>query len=154
MKKIRYLILICFISLFALTGCFTKKEITTKEFIKIVEKENYQTVNVKDQFNQDEIVNATIARSEKDDYQIEFYELASKKDANSMFLENKGIFENDTEGDNKTHTSMEMANYSTYKVVTNDKFKYLCKVNSTLLFINVDKKYQSEVEKTIKNLGY
>lgn len=154
MKKITYLILICFISLFSLTGCFTKKEITTKEFIKIVEKDNYQVYDVKEQYNYESIKAATIAVNKNEEYQIEFYELESNKDANSMFLKNKQIFEDAAKEENQIHSSMEMSNYSTFKVVTSDKFKYLCKVNSTLLFINVDKQYQKQVEETIKKLGY
>lgn len=154
MKKITYLILICFISLFSLTGCFTKKEIKTEEFIKIVEKNNYQVYDVKEQYDYESIKAATIAVNKNEEYQIEFYELKSNKAANSMFLENKQIFEDATKEENQVHSSMEMSNYSTFKVITNDKFKYLCKVNSTLLFINVDKQYQKQVEDIIKKLGY
>ena len=71
-----------------------------------------------------------------------------------MYLKNKEIFDEDTKNENKSTLNKDLFNYSSYQITTKDKFKYLCKVNSTFLYVNVDKKYQSEVEKTIKNLGY
>lgn len=153
MKKRFYLLLTCIISLL-LTGCFTKKPITTEDFVKEANNKNYRVVNAIEQYGRyEEIEEATIARSKDNNYQIEFYVLNSSKSAAAMFDSNKELFEQDSSIIKSRFTS-NINNYSVYKLLSNNKFRYLCRVDSTLLYINADDKYKKELEEFIKNIGY
>ena len=47
-----------------------------------------------------------------------------------------------------------MANFSTYTLTTNDKYKLLSRIDNTVLYIDVVKDAKSEVKELVKHLGY
>ncbi len=155
MKKKLLLGLTCLLSVFLLTGCFTKKEITTNEFKEKVSSLEYEIYDISDQYKEyDFIKEATVAKNSDKNYQIEFYVLETEKKAKSMFETNKELFIQEHNSGTKMQVTTNMLNYSTYKMIANDDYMYLCRVKSTLLYINVEKEYQKEVEELIKKIGY
>ena len=155
MKKRIYLLFTCIISILLLTGCFTKKEITTEKFKEIAEKRNYQIADVIDQYSSSSsIKEATVARNQEKDFQIEFYVLDSEENATNMFNNNEAIFRDDESNKMVTQYKTTMPNYSIYKVTINGKYKYLCRVNKSFLYINADEENKTEIEEFVKEMGY
>ena len=89
----------------------------------------------------------------KTGYQIEFYELTTVENAISMYNTNKTKFESQ-----KTNASAfvttRMKNYSIYSLSTNGKYKYLSRIDNTLVYIDVDEDYKDIVKDIMKEIGY
>ena len=100
-----------------------------------------------------EIENVSIAIDKDQEYQIEFYKLDSADSAVIFFNENKEIFEN-SKTNNNSYSEANMANFSTYTLTTNDKYKLLSRIDNTVLYIDVVKDAKSEVKEVVKQLGY
>ena len=151
MKKVLSLILIMLSLL--LFGC-SKKEITKEEFQKIMEKEEFSVVDVKDQFKKYEYVKgAYIAVSPDATYQVEFYIFENNENANSFYKLNQEIFESQGSGGNLS-TSVNSNTYSKYSITTDSKYNYIARINNTVLYSTVDKKYKDNINKIVKKLGY
>ncbi len=152
-KKYLLLGLLC-ITVMLLVGCSTSKTvISTNQFIEKATSNGYTTKDAKDQFSSyDQILEATII-DKADNFKVEFYVLNSTDDAKSMYETNKEIFEDSKEG-TSTNTTTTIGNYADYTLVTGGKYKHLCRVDNTLLYVNVDTTYQEEVIKFIDSLGY
>ena len=143
---------LCFLMLFLVTGCGKKTVITTSEFISKAEKAGYQTTDITAQYSSYEYVKeATIAKN--DNYQVEFYVIDGEDKAKGMFDTNKADFEN-SKGSSSSYSTVNLANYSTYALTSSGKYKYIARVDSTLLYIDVDEKYKDDVKKFVKELGY
>ncbi len=132
---------------------FEKDAIKAREFASLMEDENYDIVDVTSQYEAYGIDEAYIAIDSDQDYQIEFYELSSESKAKSMFESNKDYFK-DREGSTKVTTSYSIGNYNIYSLTSNGDYMYLCRVDNTLLYIDVDDKYKDEVKDIVENLGY
>ena len=151
MKKVLSLILIM-LSLF-LFGC-SKKEITKEEFKKIMEKEEFSVVEVTDQFKEYEYIKGAYVAVYKDaTYQIEYYTFENNENADSFYKLNQEIFESQGSGGNIS-TSVKSKTYSKYSITTDEKYNYIARINNTVLYSTVDKKYKDKVNKLIKKLGY
>ena len=149
-KKILFLGLFL-VSIFMITGCGNKKAVSTREFINITEQDGLTTVDVKDQFSDESVVEATIAYN--DDYKLEFYILNSEASAKSMFSYNKNIFESRKSGISK-YASTDIGNSSTYMLQSGGYYMYLSRIDNTLLYVSVSEQYKDNVKEVIKDLGY
>ena len=156
MKKNIKRALLCTIvlfSVFILTGC-TKKAITADDFKEKMEDKNYTVKDVTSQFSSsDSMKKAYIAIKSDKSFQIEFFNLKDVDSAISMYNLNKQDFE-DKKGNNSLNTNIDGKNYSKYVLVTNGKFQVVCRVEKTLLYLNVPSKYEKEVKEIIEYLGY
>ena len=84
--------------LITLTGCGSKKAITTEKFIEMAKKNNLEILNATDEFkNHSQVKKATAAVS-NDEWQVEFYILDTKESAVGMFNTNKNIFDSSKSG--------------------------------------------------------
>lgn len=145
--------LVLVLSLFMLSGCFKKTAITTGTFNEIVGKSGYTSVDVTNQFASEQQVKEATVALHSDGYQIEFYVLDTESDAVNMFNKNKDNFENGITGtSSKSETNM--GNYNTYTLNNNGKYSHLCRVDNTLLYVNVNEQYKDAVKKVIDELGY
>ncbi len=153
--KIKRLVLsiMCLVSLFGLTGCGNKTEITTDQFKSKVESNGLLTTDVTTQYSEYEYVKEATVALKEGEYQIEFYVLDNEANATSMFNTNKTIFET-YKGNASKETSSSVGNYSKYTLQSNDLYMYLCRVKNTLLYIKVDDKYKDDVKNIVKDLGY
>lgn len=161
-KKVAIVVLIC--SLFLSAGIiavvlfvknidFKKEAIKAREFASIMDDENYEIIDVTAQYESYGIDEAYVAIEENRDYQIEFYELSSESKAKNMFETNKDYFE-DGAGNSKITSSYSIGNYNIYSLTSNGNYQYLCRVDNTLLYIDVEDEYKDEVKDIIEELGY
>ncbi len=152
-KKNIFFGVVCFLMLFALTGCGNKNAITTSDFKSKTENLSYVTTDVTSQYaSYGYIQEATIAQS-SDGYQVEFYVLDDAGNATSMFNTNKATFES-YKGNSSTESSSSMGNYSSYSLTSSGYYMYLCRVDNTLLYVKVKDTYKNSVKSLIKELGY
>lgn len=152
-KKKILLLVICLLTLFTLTGCAKKNVITTNEFKTIAE--NYGYTTEKPQQNNDyDNINETIIASKPSGIQVKFYILKSSSDAETMFNDNKKFFKTLKSNNSVTESSITISNYLSYSLTSNNKYMYLCKVENTLLYVDVEETYKNEVKDFIKALGY
>ena len=154
MKKKNVLLgVICFLMLFALTGCGKKTAITTSTFKSKTESLGYTTADVTSQYaSYGYVQEATIAQS-SDGYQVEFYVLNDAANATSMFNTNKATFES-YKGNSSAESSSNMDNYSIYTLTSSGYYMHLCRVDNTLLYVRVNDSYKDSVQSLIKELGY
>ncbi|MBE5947349.1 MAG: hypothetical protein E7259_10510 [Lachnospiraceae bacterium] len=161
-KKVAIVVLIC--SLFLSAGIiavvlfvknidFKKEAVKAREFASIMDDENYEIIDVTAQYESYGIDEAYVAIEENRDYQIEFYELSSESKAKNMFETNKDYFE-DGAGNSKITSSYSIGNYNIYSLTSNGNYQYLCRVDNTLLYIDVEDEYKDEVKDIVEELGY
>lgn len=148
-KLVLFSFMVCFVLL--LCGCGSKKAITTRDFKNITEQSGFSTMDVKDQFDSNVIVEGTLAYT--DDYKLEFYVLDSSDSAKSMFEHNKSIFEGKKSGIS-SYVSTDLANYNTYMLQSGGYYMYLSRIDNTLLYVNVLDSYKDIIKEVVKDLGY
>lgn len=154
MNKIKKLFLCLILGIIFTTGCsLIKTAITDEDFSSTMSQYNYTIQDVSQQFaNYDYVKKATIALSENQTYQIEFYVLDTESNAKKMFKNNQKIFEDKTK--NGLTKTVDMKNYNTYSIYNKTEYRYLCRVDNTLIYIDTKVEYKDDVEKIIKKLGY
>lgn len=130
-----------------------KAPISAKEFYEEMEDEGYVLVDVTSQYASYGIEEAYIAVKSNQEYQIEFYELSSIGKAESMFETNKEYFQ-DRAGSTKVTSSYGFGNYDIYSLKSNGDYMYLCRIDNTLLYIDVEDIYKDEVKEIIDELDY
>lgn len=91
--------------------------------------------------------------AQKSGYQIEFYELSDEENAISMYNTNKTKFESQKSNASASATAS-MNNYSTYSLTTNGKYKYLSRIDNTLVYVDVDESYKDIIKDIMKEIGY
>ena len=155
MKKKLIIIFTLFLTLFTLTGCFLKprKAASADDFKSIASKHNLTVVDVYDQMKQYEVIKTALLARASDGWQIEFYILSTDDDAIDMYETNKTLFENSKEGKSREKYA-NIKNYSMYNLISGGKYMYLSRINNTLLYVKVDKKYEDNVKRIVKELGY
>ena len=130
-----------------------KESITAWEFYDEMEDEGYVLVDITEQYAAYGINEAYLAAKPDGSYQIEFYVLASESKAISMFESNKDYFQ-DRAGSKRVTSSYGFGNYDIYSLTSEGDFMYLCRIDNTLLYIDVDDSYKKEVKEIIDELDY
>ena len=153
MIKIR--VFAIFTLLLLLVGCSSKSEsIDDEEFKSIMKNEGFEVYDVLNQFEGiDFIEEAYVALNSENKYQIEFYELDDEEDAVLFYNNNKRIFE-----ESKTGKSIvkyvDLINTNKYSLTTDDSYKYISRIDDTVVYLNVSQVYKNEVTNILKKLGY
>ncbi|MBE5954645.1 MAG: hypothetical protein E7257_10930 [Lachnospiraceae bacterium] len=150
---ISLVLLIAAVVVFFVVVDMEKKSITAGEFYDEMEEEGYVMVDVTSQYASYGIDEAYLAVKPNQEYQIEFYELSSVSKAESMFESNKDYFK-DRAGSKRVTSSYGFGNYDIYSLTSNGDFMYLCRIDNTLLYIDVDDSYKKEVQEIIDELDY
>jgi hypothetical protein len=141
--------------LFTLTGCGSKTVTTTASFKSTMEGKGFTTMSGKDQFPGYEYLNDITVALKENSYQIEFFDFTDVDHAVSSYDTNKAKFKKEVEdSSSSSYVETNIGNYSVYTTTVNGKYKYICRVDNTLLYIDVDEKYKDEVKDIVKELGY
>lgn len=153
MMKFKNIFFISILVLFSfmLAGCNEKEKLTTGNFKTKMEEQGYIVTDATNQFDTTTI--DTVYIGVKNNYQIEFYTVPTDSQAITAFEQNKTNFQV-----NKTDTSIETSsskdNYAKYTLETDTTYYVTSRVNNTYIFIKTDKQNKSDVDETLKNLGY
>lgn len=131
-----------------------KEPISAKDFKDIMEEKDFEIVDAINQFEgYDYVKKAYIALEEDYDYQIEFYRLDEEDDAIYFYNLNKDKFEAQ-KGSASAETTVNMGNNSKYTVKTKDEYKVVSRIEDTVIYADVDEKYEDEVKEILKEIGY
>jgi len=142
------------VGVIVINKAMNKETISASEFKEILEYKDFEVVDAKEQFiNYDYIEKAYIALEEDYEYQIEFYKLDEEDEAIDFYNLNKEKFE-EQKGSTSAETSINIGNNSKYAVKTNGKYKVVSRIENTMIYLDVDKKYKDEVDEILKELGY
>lgn len=158
-KGLKIVILISLILIIAAVVVFfvvidkEKESVSAKQFYDEMEDEGYVMVDITAQYAAYGIDEAYLAVKPNQEYQIEFYELSSISKAESMFESNKEYFK-DRAGSKRVTSSYGFGNYDIYSLTSNGDFMYLCRIDNTLLYIDVEDTYKDEVKEIIDELDY
>ena len=130
-----------------------KVSISADTFNTTLESKDYVITDTTSQFAQygNYMVKSYVAQ--KSGYQIEFYELSSEENAISMYNTNKTKFESQ-KTNTSTYATVSMNNYATYSLITNGKYKYLSRIDNTLVYVDVDENYKDPVKEVMEEIGY
>ena len=144
----------CILSTFLLTGCVKKTAITTEDFKSKTQNYSLISQDVSAQYaeHNDIVKEATVAMDTAG-WQIEFYVLATATDAKNMYQTNYEKFSKTNDAANVT-SEVNMMNYSTYSLTTTDSYKYISRVDNTLLYVDVNISAKEEVKAIVEALGY
>lgn len=158
MKKINKILVVlvfCLI-LFITSAClFTKDAIDSTKFTSIMTKNQFKVTDVTDQYtNYDYISSVQVAISENNEYQIEFYKLDSIENAKKMYESNKLDFEEEERSISAFTSNVDMGNFNTFSLSDATSYRYICRVDDTLIYVKTTKDYQNKVKKMIDELGY
>ena len=130
-----------------------KTPITADTFNTTMESKGYVMTDTTSQFSQYGSLMAKSYAAQKSGYQIEFYELSNEENAISMYNTNKTKFESQ-KTNISTSSTVSMNNYATYSLTTNGKYKYVSRINNTLVYVDVDETYKDTVKDIMKEIGY
>lgn len=130
-----------------------KTAITADKFSEVMNDKAYVLEDVTVQFAQygDYVKKVCVAR--KSGYQIEFFELANVANAIESYNTNKTKFESQ-KGSTSSYFTVSKGNYNMYTLTTNGKYKYICRVDNTFIYMDVAEEYKDEVKSIVNELGY
>ncbi len=129
------------------------KAINNSKFTNIMEASGLEIYDATDQFGENYVKSATVAYNKKTNYQIEFIIFSDEESAKNAFTLNKKTFEKiKTETDTEISTSNEKI--SEYSLTTNDKYMYISRRKNTLIYLNIDGSYKTEVANLVTKIGY
>lgn len=158
MKKLKVLLVgvLCVIFALGLSGCGKKKNpISVDEFKSTMNSKNFSVVSSKSSYSQyKEIKESYIAMSPDYTYQIEFIVLDSDSSASSMYNTNKNKFEQNKSSSKNLNTSIELANYSKYTLLSDAKYKVVSRIDNTLIYLDVDAEYKDNIDSILNEIGY
>jgi len=152
--KTMVVILICLTSVFCFSGCGKKKNpISADEFYKKMEDKNFMIQDSKSQYSsRNEIIRSYVAAPSDYSFQIEFLELDSETSAKNMFSTNQKIFQDSS--NSKVESSVSVSNYSKYTLEADGKYKVISRIEKTLIYVDADIQYKSNVDSLLNELGY
>lgn len=130
---------------------FIKDELSIKEFTSIMKENDFYVVDVTEQFENSDIKVKEARVAKKGNYQIEFFTFDELSDAELFYRVNKAKFEEDNYS---SRASLQGKNYESYALTKNNKYQFIIKVDKSVVYVNVDKQYKSEVKEIVKKLGY
>lgn len=137
-----------------LTGCGSKKSVTTEEFMTAAGESGLQCVDVKEQFKDyDFITEATIAAASDFSYQVEFYVFSDSSQAQSFYVNNKTNFDLN-KGSVYTDVSTSGKNYARYALNSGDRYMFVAYVDNTVIYADTDQTHKANVEALVDALKY
>lgn len=151
MKRKILLIFSLFSILLTLTGCGDKTATSTSDFTSTMEGKDFTVQDATDQFEKDVVEEVTIALNEN--YQIEFYNTPDESKAISAFNHNKGTFES-ASSSGKVETNVSIGNHSKYTLKSGGQYMVISRIDDTFIYLNVDEKYESEIDDILDDLDY
>lgn len=161
-EKIAFIVAIILIVLF-ITGLvfgirafiknvkFIKDAVSVKEFTSIMRDNDFDVVDVTDQFADADIKVKEARVAKRGGYQIEFYTFDESSDAELFYRVNKAKFEEDYIN---TRADLQGRNYQSYTITTKDKYQFIIQVEKSVVYVNADKEYKNDVKEIVKKLGY
>lgn len=165
-KNKKILIILIIISILLITSGITlliitkingpKTSLTSEDFKKEVKKHNLKPkkVEIKGENGQtNKNIKEAIYATSKRGWVIEYYVVKDEKTAKRMFKETTQIFKT-FKNDMVEEENKQNQNYEIYSLSTQTYYYHVCRIDNTLISINYDDKYEKQIKKVVKELGY
>ena len=157
MKLKKYFIfsLVIILMLIFTTGCTNKKELSSEEFITIMENEEFEVNDSTENFKESsDIKKYIVAVDTKSSFEIEYYEFNDNKKAKELFnkLENK--FKNSDISKRTSYQTTSLGNYNYYSLTTDDYYKVVSRINKTVIVTDSNRVNKERIKEVFKKLGY
>lgn len=155
MRSLRVILMsfMCVIILFTVAGCKNKSPIKVDNFETKMEESGYLVQDVTTKSSDDYVEKAYLAVDKDGKYQIEFYVFSNKENAKQFYNSNKSIFE-----ESKTVKAIEhytsAGNHDKYTLEVDKKYKVVSRIADTVIYIDADATYKSDIKDALKNIGY
>ena len=153
MKKLKklFIFVLCVLSLFLVTGCSKREALSADTFKSTIEGDGFRVNDALGQFDQyDYVKTAYVAVDSTNSYSIEFYVLSDSSYGKSFFENNKKIFD-ESDG---TKVEVNLLNYEKFSVENSSSYKYLARIDNTVVYVDTDVKNKDSVSSVIEKLGY
>lgn len=156
MKRILTLSIVFVLVALMLTACGSKTALTKDEFTKkatdngMLTEDN--TASYADYSHVTSVTSAGIISGNAVAWSCDFIVATDDSKAKQMFETNKTTFENSVSS--SSSSSSNIGNYNTFELNGGGKFMYLCRVDNTLIYFNVDEAYKDDAKAFIEKLGY
>lgn len=148
------LVITCLSFIFLCTGCGNKTALNYENFKSKMEEKNFVIQDATSQMSDYNYINKVyIAIDSSNSYQIEFYELLDSDYASGFYNNNKNIFEQN-KSSSAIETSISSGNNAKYTLTTNGKYKVVSRIDNTVIYVNADDTYKTEIKDILKELGY
>lgn len=135
------------------TGCGAKTAMTAEEFISFAESKGLEICDNIGMYNgSDTVLSALYARSE-DGWGVEFYVRSDESNAIKTFKDSKSDY-SIFKGNSSAETSGSGENYAYYSLTNSNSYRYVCRIDNTVLRANIPNDKKSDVKAFIKELGY
>ena len=158
-RTVLSIIILCAL-LFCFVGCSLSKEaITSSSFMSTAEGLGLETADTIDDFASTGIADylkSAAAAGKTDDSgvirQADFLEFDTESNAQTYFMSSKSIFQ--AVSGNATETSVNGSNYENYSRTVGGEYMYICRVETTALYIRINESYKDDAKQLIDALGY
>ena len=153
-KRIFLGIVLSFIVLFTLTGCFKKTPITAEEFISKAEAYGLKAEDKTEQYAAEEkrIVKYVMASNEKG-WNVEFFELATVDDCRSLYDSGQQEME-EAKAAVSSSSTVNGSNNQKYSQTSNGYFYVISRIDKTLVYIETKAANKDDVKAFLKTINY
>jgi len=131
-----------------------KRAITIEQFEEKAKEMGYNIADMQNTITEkEEVTGAKVAMSEDYSYIIRFYTLKDNTSADHFYNENKEeMAKLKQEGNEMTEKNSK--NYHTCSLKADGKYRYIARIDSTVLQLSVNESEEQKVTELIKKLGY
>ncbi len=131
----------------------TKTSITVSEFKEFMESKGYMIKDSTEKSVDNENLSQLCVAYDENNYQIEFYVFENEQSALNFFTNNKSNFEVQS-GLVSSSYATNINNYNIYAITTNGTYRYLARVDNTVIYVDEDVKYKDNIKGIVDELGY
>lgn len=128
-----------------------KTSITAQDFFKMMATEDFAVDEISDDLEEYGVSLEKAFKAHHSNCEIVFYELTSEEDAKTLF----GVCKEEMKS---SHYSSSMGssegNYQIYETNTTDSWKYVIRVENTVLFVECDMDERPYVRDLLEKMGY
>lgn len=131
--------------------------ITAKDFLEMMAAENIPTDELSDDLEEEYGVSIEQAfRANKSGSEMVFYELTSDEDAKTLYDICKEDMKKNS-GGSSSSSGTNRTDYNNFKISTTERYKYIMRIENTVLMVNCDqddKENVNYIKSLLEKMGY
>ena len=135
-----------------LAGCGGKTPITAADFTKAANDAGLSVDDMTDVYT-DVIFTGSKMATSSDGWNVVFFTIDTAENAKYYFAVCKSFMEGQKTGAGTAQTT-ERDNWASYSQTNGGKFMYVCYIDATMVYVDVEDTYKAAVQEFVKGLGY
>lgn len=149
--KNKFIIILLLLMIFTLSGC-DKKSITGESFSAKLTNSECTVTNLSENYESNYNI-VEMYKAYCENFDIEYYKFDSSSTAKDIFNTNYDTFIKDKTGTN-LEKKYDEGNYNIYSLTCGGKFRYISRIDDTLIYVYDDDTYKKDIIKILDILGY